>query len=157
MSGKARMALAVAAGYYLGRRHKLKLAAGLAVAGALGGLSRKGGLLKQGAKILGSSPELEKITGQLRSDLTEVGKAAAVAATGRQLDSLTSKLHDRAEALRRPGEAVGKVRKAAVRAEAEEEPVGEEYDEYTEEDYEEEPRRERSGAGRSQSATRSGR
>jgi hypothetical protein len=106
MKGGARVALAIVAGYYLGRRHKLRLAAALAVAGAVRGLSSsKGGLLQQGVKALGSSPELEKITERIRGDLLDVGKAAAVAATSKQIDSLSGKLHERAEELRRPGTA----------------------------------------------------
>jgi hypothetical protein len=67
----------------------------------------------------------------------EVGKAAAVAAASRQLDSLTTRLHERAETLRRPG---------GERGEEEEDERGRYGDEdrYDEEDryedeYEEEP------------------
>ncbi|SDH40790.1 hypothetical protein SAMN05421505_11571 [Sinosporangium album] len=137
---RVRIALAIAAGYYLGRHHKLRVAAALAAAGVAGGLGHKSGVLKHGAKILGSSPELEKITSRLRSDLTEVGKAAAVAAAGRQIDSLTSKLHDRAEALRQPG---GRTEEEAEEKRPRRHERGrdeyEEYDEYEEGEYEEEP------------------
>jgi hypothetical protein len=103
MSNKVRIAFAVLAGYYLGRRRKLRMAAALAAAGLAGRAhGGQGGLLAQGIKALGSSPELGRITERLRGDLMEVGKAAAVAATSRQIDSLSGKLHDRAESLRTP-------------------------------------------------------
>jgi hypothetical protein len=138
MKGGARVALAVAAGYYLGRRHKLRTAVGLAIVGAVRGLtSGKGGagLLQQGAKVLGSSPELEKITDRIRGDLMEVGKAAAVAATSKQIDSLSGKLHERAEALRTPG---APSRTRATEPEADGGRAREPEDEYEEEPYEEE-------------------
>ncbi|MER7211248.1 hypothetical protein ABT340_29690 [Streptosporangium sp. NPDC000239] len=98
------MALAVGAGYFLGRRHKLRTALALAAAGATGRLGMGGGgLLQQGLKQLGASPELEKLTQNVRGELLDVGKAAARAAASRQIDSLTSKLHERAESLRVPG------------------------------------------------------
>ncbi|MEV1242649.1 hypothetical protein ACIBO2_23320 [Nonomuraea sp. NPDC050022] len=103
MKDKVQMGLAIAAGYYLGRRHKLRWATTLAVAGVLSRLRGQGGLLSQGIKMLGSSPEMDKLTGRLRGELMDVGKAAAVAMTSRQLESLTSRLHERAEGLRHPG------------------------------------------------------
>jgi DNA anti-recombination protein RmuC len=135
MKGRLQLALAVAAGYFLGRRHKLRWATALAAAGAVGGIGRVagGGLLGKGAKMLGASPEMEQMVGRLREELTEVGKAAAVAATNKQLDSLTTKLHDRAESLRSPGVP------SARRSEEEAEEPEAEYEE--EEEEEEETRR----------------
>lgn len=106
MKDGVRMALAVAAGYYLGRHHRLRTAAALGAAALLGRMRGDSGLLDRGMKLLGTSPELEKITDQLRGELVEAGKAAAVTATSRQIDSLSSRLHDRAEAMR--GSAVPK-------------------------------------------------
>jgi hypothetical protein len=148
MSNKVRIAFAVLAGYYLGRRRKLRMAAALAAAGLAGRAhGGEGGLLTQGIKALGSSPEIGRITDRLRGDLMEVGKAAAVAATSRQIDSLSSKLHDRADALRTPagakedgakeegtkedGTKEDGAKRATGRRTAEE-------DDYEEEDYEEE-------------------
>jgi hypothetical protein len=132
------VALALAAGYYLGRRHKLRLATMLAAAGVARNLRKgdSGGLLKHGIKLLGQSPQMEEMTNRLRGELMEVGKAAAVAATSRQLETLTSRLHERAESLRQPGEPEG------GRARDEED----EYDEesaYDEEEPEEEPEEEK--------------
>jgi hypothetical protein len=104
MKNGAGVALAVAAGYLLGRRRKLRLAAVLALAGAASRLRKGegGGLLQQGLKML-NSPELEEITGRLRGDLMEVGKAAATAATSNKINALSDRLHERAEGLRTPG------------------------------------------------------
>ncbi|MFD1932654.1 hypothetical protein ACFSKW_14330 [Nonomuraea mangrovi] len=139
MKDRTRIALAVAAGYYLGRRHKLRLAAAVAAAGLASRMRRGegGGLLAQGTKLLGSSPELQQLTNRLRGELVDVGKAAAVAATSKQIDTLTSRLHDRAEALRKPG--------GARKADEEEADEVEEYegDEYEEEPYEEEEEEEK--------------
>ncbi|TDC03985.1 hypothetical protein E1267_24415 [Nonomuraea longispora] len=100
MSDTARVALALAAGYYLGRRHKLRMAAMLAAA-SVAGKYRKGGggLLAQGSKILGSSPEIDELTGRLRGQIMDVGKAAVMAAATRQINSLTEKLQERTESL----------------------------------------------------------
>ncbi|MEU4230163.1 hypothetical protein AB0F17_38230 [Nonomuraea sp. NPDC026600] len=124
MKDKIQIGLAIAAGYYLGRRHKLRWATTLVAAGLASRLRGQGGLLQQGIKALGTSPELEKITGRLRGELMEVGKAAAVAMTSRQIESLTTRLHERAEGLRQPAEL---------------EDTDEEEEEYEEDEYEEAP------------------
>ncbi|MEO3891115.1 hypothetical protein [Nonomuraea sp. B5E05] len=100
MSDKAKVALALAAGYYLGRRHKLRTAAMLAAA-SVAGKYRKGdgGLLAQGGKILGSSPEIDELTSRLRGQFMDIGKAAVMAAATRQINSLTEKLQERTESL----------------------------------------------------------
>lgn len=106
MNDRARIAMAVAAGYYLGRRHKLRMATALAAAGLASRIKRgEGGLLQQGTKLIGSSPELQELTKSLRGELMEAGKAAAVAATSRQIQALSSRLLDRTESLRQPGAA----------------------------------------------------
>ncbi|WP_084955744.1 hypothetical protein [Thermoactinospora rubra] len=133
MKHKVQVALALAAGYYLGRRRKLRAAVALALAGAAGGLRRgaAGGLLQQGMKALGSSPQVEEMANRLRGELMEAGKAAAMAATTRQINSLADRLHERAESLRQPG------------PQAQEEPQAEEEEEYEEDEYvEEEPEEE---------------
>ena len=87
MANKGALALAVAVGYVLGRHHKLRLATALVVAGVTRDLRKgDGGLLKQGVKSLGASPQLEEITSRLRTELMDVGKAAAIAATSRQIE-----------------------------------------------------------------------
>ncbi|MFC0861820.1 hypothetical protein ACFHYQ_05860 [Sphaerimonospora cavernae] len=139
MKDGLKVALAVLAGYYLGRRHKLGLVAILALAilaNRLRGEGAGGGLLQQGTKILGgASPELGKISERVRGDLLDIGKAAVAAATSKQIDSLSDKLHERAEALRRP--KVPTRRPAPEAAEPEEEDYAEE-EGFEEEPYEEE-------------------
>ncbi|MEV4296705.1 hypothetical protein [Microbispora rosea] len=158
MKDGLKVALAVIAGYYLGRHHKLRLALVLALAilaARLKGGGAAGALLEQVPKILGgAAPDLGKLTERVRGDLLDVGKAAAMRATSHQIDNLSDKLHERAEALRQPK---GRGRAAAEEEEEEEkerpeegrrraprrrpkqrEPEPEEsYEE--EEDYEEEP------------------
>ncbi len=116
-----KVALAVIVGYYLGRHHKLRLALVLALAflaARLKGEGAAGALLEQVPKILGgAAPDLGKITERVRGDLLDVGKAAAMRATSRQIDSLSDKLHQRAEALRQP-----KGRGRAAKEEEEERP-----------------------------------
>ncbi|MEV0390905.1 hypothetical protein [Nonomuraea sp. NPDC050643] len=132
MSTRLQVAFAVLAGYYLGRRRKLRMAAALAAAGLAGRVrSGEGGLLAQGIKAVGSSAELQQITDRLRGELVEVGKAAAIAATSRQIDSLSGKLHERAESIREPegAKAAGQPIK---------EPAAAEDEDYEEEGYEEE-------------------
>ncbi|MFO7253490.1 MAG: DNA primase, partial [Actinomycetes bacterium] len=96
----AKVGLAVAAGYYLGRRRKLRLAGALALAG-VAGLRRKSKLLDKGIKALGS-PELEELAERLRTDLRDVGRTAVTVATNRPINALSDVIHDRAEALRHP-------------------------------------------------------
>lgn len=106
-------ALAVGAGYLLGRRRKMKLAAIVAAGAATGGLGSLGGpLLRKGMKMLGSTEALGKVAPQLgdladavRGDLIDAGKAAATAAVTNRIESLTDSLHERAELIREPGEA----------------------------------------------------
>ncbi|SEM77721.1 hypothetical protein [Nonomuraea pusilla] len=134
MKDTARIALALAAGYYLGRRHKMRLATILTAVGIARRLRHTGeggaggGLLGQGLKTLGSSPQIEELTSRLRGDLLQVGKAAVMAAANKQIDSLTQKLTESAE------QAGGRGRE-----EAEYEEPEAEYEEY-EEEPEEAPR-----------------
>jgi hypothetical protein len=106
-------ALAVGAGYLLGRRRKMRLAAMVAAGAATGGLGKLGGpLLRKGVTMLGSTEALGKVAPQLgdladavRGDLIDAGKAAATAAVTNRIESLTDSLHERAELIREPGEA----------------------------------------------------
>ncbi|GAB2925093.1 hypothetical protein ACFMQL_31660 [Nonomuraea fastidiosa] len=103
MANKMGIACALLAGYYLGRRRKLRTAAFLAAAGLAGKASGNGGLLSLGLKALGSSADIGKLTEQVKGGLLEAGKAAA----SRQVDSLSDKLHERAEQLKTPATAEG--------------------------------------------------
>ena len=108
MKTGARVGLAVAAGYFLGRFHKLKWALGLAAVGAGKRLTDSNSdLMRQGAKKLLSSPEVSNLTGELRGRLVEAGKTAATAATSRWIGSVTDSLRQRTDLLRASGGSGG--------------------------------------------------
>jgi hypothetical protein len=93
------VALGVAGGYLLGRTKKMKLAlmlAGMAAGRQAGG---PGELLKSGTKLLGSTPELSRLTDQVRGRLLDAGKTAALAVATRQVESLTDRVGRRVESL----------------------------------------------------------
>ncbi|MDT7753719.1 MAG: hypothetical protein QOD96_7381, partial [Pseudonocardiales bacterium] len=93
----ARVAIGVAGGYFLGRTKKMKLAlmlGGMAAGRQAGGPAE---LLGQGAKLLGSTPELAALRDQLTGRLVAAGKDAVMAVAARQLESLTDRVSDRVE------------------------------------------------------------
>ncbi|MFE5708665.1 hypothetical protein CJ179_33110 [Rhodococcus sp. ACS1] len=93
MTGKGQMALAVGAGYMLGRTHKMKLALMLAGAGASSRFpSGSLGVLGQGGRLLANSPEVAKLGETVRKELMNAAKTAAVTAASRRIDSLNSRL-----------------------------------------------------------------
>jgi hypothetical protein len=101
MKSGARLGLAVTAGYLLGRFHKMKWALALAAWAGRGQLpSGTGGLIQQGAKVLASSPEITKLTEEMRGRLIDAGKAAAVTAVSNKIDSLSEGLRERSDAMR---------------------------------------------------------
>lgn len=108
MSKPSTMALAIGAGYVLGRNRRLRLAALLAVAaatGSAGGLAGRalrgaGGLLSSPQVLDKLPPEATKIADLMRSDLAKAGKSAAQAALSSRIDGWTSALHDQAETVR---------------------------------------------------------
>jgi hypothetical protein len=71
----------------------------------LGGMAagRKAGgpgeLLRTGSKLLNSSPELARLTEEVRGRLLEAGKGAALAVAARQVESLTDRVGKRVESL----------------------------------------------------------
>jgi hypothetical protein len=106
MNTGARVGLAVTAGYLLGRFHKMKWALAVAALVGRGQLpGGAGGLVQQGAKLLTSSPEFNKLTDEMKGRLVDAGKAAAVAAVSSKIDSLSEGLRERSDAMRatRPG------------------------------------------------------
>ncbi|GAA1175622.1 hypothetical protein [Pseudonocardia alaniniphila] len=95
----ARVAIGVVAGYFLGRTKKMKLAmmlGGMAAGRRAGG---PGELLRTGTKLLNSSPELARLTDEVRGRLLEAGKGAALAVAARQVESLTDRVGKRVESL----------------------------------------------------------
>jgi len=130
MTGKGQMALAVGAGYMLGRTHKMKLALMLAGAGASSRFpSGSLGVLGQAGKLLADSPEVAKLGGAVRKELMNAAKTAAVTAASHRIDSLNSRLQSGGD------EAAGG--KGAKRR-RHEEPEDDYDDEYTEDETAEE-------------------
>jgi hypothetical protein len=104
------VALAIGAGYLLGRKRRLRLAmtlAAVAATGRLGGLAAQAA--KRGGTFVGSSgvaeklsPEVGKAVSTMRSDLADAGKAAAQAAIASRIETLSDSLHERAQGIRNP-------------------------------------------------------
>jgi hypothetical protein len=100
MKDGVRIGMAVGLGYLLGRTRKMRLAlmiAGVGVTGRLG--KNPAALVKQGAGVLGSSPEFKTLTDTLRGRLVEVGKTAAITAVSSQVDTLSEKIGERTRSL----------------------------------------------------------
>lgn len=116
MKGGTQAAMAIGIGYLLGRRRKMRMATVMAAAAATGSLGGIGGAaFRRGAKMLGSTEMLSKVSPQLggivdtvRGDLLDAGKAAAAAAVNGRIESLTDSLHDRAATIRDPAAAAAK-------------------------------------------------
>ncbi|HEY2578014.1 MAG TPA: hypothetical protein VGI74_17050 [Streptosporangiaceae bacterium] len=97
----AQVGLAVAAGYVLGRFHKVKWAVAVAALGAgkrLPGI--QGELLDRGKKLLSSTSASSTLTGEVRSHLVQAGKSAALTAVSNRIDSISDGLHERTETMR---------------------------------------------------------
>ncbi|WP_138845182.1 hypothetical protein [Rhodococcus pyridinivorans] len=97
MKPGARVALGVGIGYFLGRTKKMRVAMMLAGAGMTGKLpSNPQELLQRSASMLGSSPEINKITESVRGELMHAARAAAVTAASNRIDALNERLQSRA-------------------------------------------------------------
>ena len=75
MSAPTKVVLGVAGGYLLGRSKKMKLAItlGSMLAGKKLATDPKG-LMKQGAELVESNPELSKLSDQIRSQLFQAAR-----------------------------------------------------------------------------------
>ena len=97
----SQIAVAVVGGYVLGRSRKTRLAILLALAAA------GGGKLPIGPEdLLRKSPlggPLDKLTGDLRSQIVDAGMNVAKKAASSRIDSLSDRLQERAETLRGTG------------------------------------------------------
>ena len=121
MKGGVGTALALGVGYILGRNRKMRLATMLAIGAATGGAAKLGpAALRQGTKYLGETdiagalgPQVTEIVSTVRGELLDAAKGAAAAAVTSRIDTLSDSLHDRAETLRNPEAAVGKVGETA--------------------------------------------
>ncbi|QDQ92382.1 hypothetical protein FND50_17245 [Rhodococcus sp. WB9] len=113
MTGKGQMALAVGAGYMLGRTHKMKLALMLAGFGASRRFpSGSLGVLNEGRKLLADSPEVAKLGVTVRKELMNAVKAAAVTAASERIDSLNTRLESGEDLVGGLGKAVGGKKKS---------------------------------------------
>lgn len=139
MNTKVQVGLAVAAGYFLGRTHRMKTALMLAGAGLTGrfpGAPRD--LLERGGKALAGSPEVAELGRSIRGELLTAAKSAAMAAASERIDSLSSRLQSGpGEVLEGVTEAVPSATTSRARRE-EPEPEPEPADEYDEEPADEE-------------------
>lgn len=96
MKSGVRIAMGLAVGYVLGRTRKMRLALTLAAAGAAGRVrTSPGDLVREGVKLLGSSPELAKLGESVRGELAGAVKSAAVSGASNRIDSLTGRIQDR--------------------------------------------------------------
>jgi hypothetical protein len=98
------IAIAVVGGYLLGRSHKTRLAALLAL------LAAGGKLPIDQKELLSKTPlgaPLDKLTGDLRSQLVDAGVSVVKKAATSRMDSFSDKLQQRAESMRAPGAARG--------------------------------------------------
>lgn len=101
MKSVPRIATAVAVGYVLGRTRKMKLA--IAVGSMMAGrrlATNPRELMERGIERIASSPQVGRLTGEVRDQLLEAVKAAAMAAASNKIESLGDNLSRRAEALR---------------------------------------------------------
>ncbi|OBA82133.1 hypothetical protein A9W99_12080 [Mycobacterium sp. 1164966.3] len=93
MSNGAKVALAVGAGYLLGRTRKMRFALMLAAAGITGKFpARPADVVAHGLKSLGGSAELSRLTEQLRGEVLGAARSAALTAVTNQVDSLNDRL-----------------------------------------------------------------
>lgn len=93
MSNGAKVAVAVGAGYLLGRTRKMRIAMMLAAAGITGKFpARSAELLAHGLKSLGAADQLHDLTDQLRGEVLTAAKAAAVSAATHRVDALNDRL-----------------------------------------------------------------
>jgi hypothetical protein len=104
MANASKVALAVGAGYLLGRTKRTRLALMLAAAGITGKFpSSPTDLVAHGVKSLGTSSQLTELTDQLRGELLNAAKAAAVAAATSRVDALNDRLQGVVPPLERIG------------------------------------------------------
>jgi hypothetical protein len=93
VSNGAKVAVAVGAGYLLGRTRKMRIAMMLAAAGITGKFpAMPAGLLAQGLKSLGASEQLHDLSDQLRGEVLTAAKAATLAAATHRVDALNDRL-----------------------------------------------------------------
>jgi hypothetical protein len=111
VSNGAKVALAVGAGYMLGRTRKMRIALMLAAAGITGKFpAMPASLVANGLKSLGGSDQLHDLTDQLRGEVLNAAKAATLAAATNRVDALNDRLQGVV-----PTEQVGRAAGSATR------------------------------------------
>ena len=96
-------AAAVGAGYLLGRWHKARWA--LALAGMVAGKKISTNPKAVLEQLMEASPQLQDLADNVRGELADAGKKAAVAAAGNRLGGITERLRERTDALRNGAES----------------------------------------------------
>jgi hypothetical protein len=97
----------------------------LAAFGATGRLESPGQSALRGVKGLANAPELAELTDVVRDQLLDAARGAAISAASSSIGSLTDRLNDQSEALRKPaGDVAGGVSKAAGLSSSDEEDDG---------------------------------
>lgn len=102
MMTNAKIGAAVLGGYLLGRTKKGKLA--LSLGAALAGSRMRPG---QVGKLLEDTPLLGNVSKQVRTELTEAGKAAATTVLSAKAESLADALHQRTAGLHEKAHGAG--------------------------------------------------
>src|SRR6478609_4966035 len=100
MSAATKIAMGVASGYLLGRRKKLRLA--ITVGSMLAGqkiATNPKALLAQGAELIEQNPELSKLSDQVRTQLFQAARAAAIATANNRMDALSDTIRERSDKL----------------------------------------------------------
>src|SRR6185436_3064077 len=93
MANGGKLALSVGAGYLLGRTRKMRVALMLAAAGITGKFpGNPTQLVAHGLKSLGASADVSQLSQQLRGELLDAARAAALAAATHQVDALNDRL-----------------------------------------------------------------
>ncbi|GAA1971685.1 hypothetical protein [Catenulispora subtropica] len=91
-------AFAVGAAYFLGRWHKLRWA--LALAGVAAGTRFSTNPRVLIGQLADAMPQVRELVEDVRGELAEAGKKAAVAAAGNRIGEVTQQLRQRTESLR---------------------------------------------------------
>ena len=106
MNTSTKIAMAVAGGYVLGRRRKVKMAILLGSV-LLGRRLNLGSLGREAMGKVVGSPAFGQIRDELRGDLASTGRAAATAVLSAPLEKLADRLHERTAALNGGGDESG--------------------------------------------------
>ncbi|MEV6793464.1 hypothetical protein AB0M87_15990 [Streptomyces sp. NPDC051320] len=104
MKGNAKIGVALAGGYLLGRTKKAKMAIGLGMFLAGKKLSLDPAQL---GRLVADSPALGRLNGQVRKELVEATKSAATSALTQRATGLADSLQKRTRALDEPDDRDG--------------------------------------------------